>query len=196
MPRATKEQSEQTAREVRASAFALFAEHGYADVGLERVAERAGVTRGAVYHHYGSKVGLFAAVVADAQAIVASAVAEAAPDDGWPAIEAGSVAFMRAVVDPAVRRILLVDGPAVLGWAVWRELDAAAAGQQLADGLTALDDLEVDPAAATALLNGAMNEAALWIAAGGDAGEAERGLLRIIGSLRRDPDRQRARSRT
>ena len=187
MPRATKEQSELTARAVRASAFGLFAEHGYAEVGLERVAEQAGVTRGAVYHHYGSKVGLFTAVVADAQAIVARSVADAAPDDGWPALEAGSVAFMRAVVDPAVRRILLVDGPAVLGWGVWRELDAAHAGRQLAEGLGALDDLAVEPAAATALLNGAMNEAALWIAAGGDAAEAERGLLRLIASLRRDP---------
>ena len=136
MPRATKEQSEATARAVRGSAFALFAELGYADVGLERVAEQAGVTRGAVYHHYGNKVALFTAVVADAQAIVARAVAAAAPGDGWPALEAGSVAFMRAVVDPAVRRILLVDAPAVLGWALWRELDAAAAGRQLAEAWT------------------------------------------------------------
>ena len=184
MPRATKEQSERTAQAVRASAYRLFAEHGYADVGLGQVARDAGVTRGAVYHHFGSKVGLFTAVVDDAQSVVAAAVAEAAPDDGWQAIEAGSIAFMRAVVDPALRRILLVDGPAVLGWTAWRELDAAHSGRLLADGLGALDDLAVDPGAAAALLNGAMNEAALWIAAGGDAALAEQGVLRMIRSLR------------
>lgn len=185
MARATREQSEQTARAVRTSAFRLFADLGYADVGLERVAEHAGVTRGAVYHHFGSKLGLFTAVTADAQAIVAAAVECAAPGDGWDAIEAGSAAFLRAVVDPSVRRILLVDAPAVLGWTAWRDLDAAHSGRLLVDGLRALDDLVVEPAAAAALLNGAMNEAALWVAAGGDADEAERGALRIIRSLRR-----------
>ena len=187
MARATKEQSELTAQAIRSTALRLFAELGYADVGLERVAELSGVTRGAVYHHFGSKLGLFTAVVDDAQSVVAAAVAEAAPDDGWPAIEAGSIAFMRAVVDPSVRRVLLVDGPAVLGWTAWRSLDAAHSGRLLADGLGALDDLAVDPAAAAALLNGAMNEAALWIASGGDPAVAEEGLLRIVRALRRDP---------
>ena len=177
MPRATKEQSERTAQaDPRPRAYRLVRR-----ARLRRRRSRAAshetraCTRGAVYHHFGSKVGLFTAVVDDAQSVVAAAVAEAAPDDGWPAIEAGSIAFMRAVVDPAVRRILLVDGPAVLGWTAWRELDAAHSGRLLADGLGALDDLAVDPAAAAALLNGAMNEAALWIAAGGDAALAEQG---------------------
>lgn len=192
MARATKEQSELTATQIRTTARRLFADLGYADVTLERVAELAGVTRGAVYHHYGSKLGLFTAVVDDAQSVVAAAVADAAPDDGWPAIEAGSIAFMRAVVDPAVRRILLVDAPAVLGWTTWRELDAAHSGRLLTDGLGALDDLAIDPAAADALLNGAMNEAALWIAAGGDAALAEQGVLRMIRALRRGPDEQDA----
>jgi len=184
--RATKEQSELTAAVIRSTAMRLFAELGYADVGLERVAELSGVTRGAVYHHFGSKLGLFTAVVDDAQAVVARAISEAAPDDGWPAIEAGSLAYMRAVVDPAVRRILLVDAPAVLGWAAWRSSDAAHARRLLADGLGALDDLAVDPAAAAALLDGAMTEAALWIAGGGDMLMAEQGLLRLIRSLRTD----------
>ncbi|GEK22339.1 TetR family transcriptional regulator [Cellulomonas xylanilytica] len=184
MARATKEQSEVTAAQIRTTARRLFADLGYADVSLERVAELAGVTRGAVYHHFGSKLGLFTAVVDDAQAVVAAAVAEAAPDDGWTAIEAGSLAFMRAVVDPSVRRVLLVDGPAVLGWTAWRSMDEAHSGRLLVDGLGALDDLAVDPAAAAALLNGAMNEAALWIAAGGDAALAEHGVLRMIRSLR------------
>ena len=186
MARATKEQSELTAAAIRGTAMRLFAELGYADVGLERVAELSGVTRGAVYHHFGSKLGLFTAVVDDAQAVVAEAVSAAAPHDGWSAIEAGSLAYMRAVVDPTVRRILLVDGPAVLGWAAWRSSDAAHARRLLADGLGALDDLAVDPAAAAALLDGAMTEAALWIAGGGDRLMAERGLLRLIGSLRSD----------
>lgn len=184
MARATKQQSEQTERDVRATARRLFAEHGYAAVGLELVAAEAGVTRGAVYHHFGSKFGLFTAVVGDAQSSVAAAVAEAAPGDGWDALEAGCLAFLRAAVAPEVRRILLVDAPAVLGFSAWRRLDAEHSGQLLDEGLAALPDLAVDPAAAAALLNGAMNEAALWISEGGDARAAESGLVRILGALR------------
>ncbi|WP_114559997.1 TetR/AcrR family transcriptional regulator [Desertihabitans aurantiacus] len=187
MPRASREQSEQTARTVRATARRLFADLGFAAVGLEQVAAEAGVTRGAVYHHFGSKQALFTAVLADVQAAVAAQVGRAAPGDGWEAIEAGCRAFLRASLAPEVRRVMLLDGPAVLGWAEWRRLDAEHSGRLLEQGLAGLTDLAVDPAAAAALLSGAMNEAALWVAEGGDREAAESGLQRLVGSLRRRP---------
>jgi AcrR family transcriptional regulator len=100
MPRRTKAQSDATAAEVRKAARDLFATHGYAAVGLERVAVAAGVTRGAVYHHFGSKEGLFAAVLAEVHAMVGSSVAEAADQvwaasgDPWGSFEAGCRAFL------------------------------------------------------------------------------------------------------
>ena len=184
MPRATKEQSEATAAAVRQTARRLFADHGYAAIGLEQVAAEAGVTRGAVYHHFGSKKDLFVAVLTEAQASVARAVAEAAPGEDWQAIEDGCLAFMRASVAPDVRRIMLIDAPAVVGWAQWRRLDREASGRLLEEGLGAQADLLVAPAAAVALLNGAMNEGALVIAEGGDAAEVEQGLIRMVRSLR------------
>lgn len=184
MPRSSRAESEATARRVRLAAGELFAEHGYTAIGLEQVAAAAGVTRGAVYHHFGDKRSLFLAVFADAQAIIASEVASAAPGDGWPALIDGSLAFVRAAVHPRVRRIVLVDAPSILGWEQWRHVDAQNAAALLSEGLSALDDLAIDPQAAGALLNGAMNEAALWIASGGDATLIEPGLVRLINSLR------------
>jgi AcrR family transcriptional regulator len=185
VPRSSREQSAQTELRLREVARGLFAEHGFAGVSLEQVAEAAGVTRGAVYHHFDGKRGLFEAVLADAQGIIADAVAEAAPGDGWQAIADGSVAFLRAAIHPSVRRIVLVDGPAVVGWDSWRRADAQNSARLLAEGLAALEELAVDADAAGALLSGAMNEAALWIVGGGDQAAAEAALLRMIGALRR-----------
>ncbi|WP_265521175.1 TetR/AcrR family transcriptional regulator [Oerskovia flava] len=175
----------QTEKRLRGVARELFADRGFADVSIDEVAETAGVTRGAVYHHFASKRGLFEAVLADAQATIADAVARAAPGDGWEALADGSVAFLRTAVDPRIRRIVLVDGPAVVGWDTWRRADAENSVRLLAEGLAALDNLAVDAGAAGALLSGAMNEAALWIAQGGDPDLAEAALRRMIAALRR-----------
>ncbi len=185
MPRSNKEQSAQTERRVREAARKLFAERGYTRVSIEQVADAAGVTRGAVYHHFDGRRGLFMAVLADAHATIARAVRDAAPGEGWDAVTDGSVGFLRAAIDPSVRRIVLVDGPAVVGWDLWRQTDAENSARLLAEALAALDDLVVDAGAAGALLSGAMNEAALWVAEGGDLELAEAALLRMISSLRR-----------
>ncbi len=149
---------------------ALFAELGYAQTPTEEIVRRAGVTRGALYHHFGSKEGLFHAVVAAvqqdvAQRIVAEAEASASL---WAQLLAGCRAFLKASLDPAVQRILLVDAPAVLGWEEWRKLDAEHSMQTLDWVLTALAQqglIKVASIPATVhLLSGAMNEAALWIA--------------------------------
>lgn len=195
MARATKEQSEITARRIREVAAALFAERGYAAVGLAEVAASAQVTRGAVYHHYRDKQHLFEAVAAAAQQRVADAVAGAADavTDPWDGLVAGCRAFLTVSVTDTHRRILLIDAPAVMGWRTWRSQDAAGSGHHLAEAvaeLAAAGHLEVgSPEATAALLSGAMNEAVLRIAEAPDRdaalAETWPDLLRLLRGLRR-----------
>ncbi|MFD7310979.1 TetR/AcrR family transcriptional regulator [Promicromonospora sp. NPDC059942] len=167
MPRASAAAAAHTARQVLDSATDLFAERGFAAVSLDDVAHAAEVTRGAVYHHYRNKQGLFLAVAARLQAQVADAVVAAADGAGKDAREqlrAGSHAFLDAITAGPALRVLLVDAPAVVGWAEWRRLDEANSAAHLREALREVgiaDDL-LD--ALTAQLSGAMNEAALWVA--------------------------------
>jgi AcrR family transcriptional regulator len=165
-----------------AAARALFAEHGYADVGTERVAQAAGVTRGALYHQFTDKADLFAAVLeaveVDLTARLVDAVAAAATDDPLDVLVAGADAWLDACREPEVRRIALLDGPAVLGWERWRGvgmrhglgLVAALLGELVAAGAIPVQPIE--PLAH--VLFGALDEAAIYVA------------------LAEDPDRARA----
>ncbi|MBG0564346.1 TetR/AcrR family transcriptional regulator [Actinoplanes aureus] len=194
MARATKEQSEITARRIREVATGMFAERGYASVGLEEVAAAAQVTRGAVYHHYGNKQTLFEAVAAAAQQRVADAVTAAADAaaDPWDGLIAGCRAFLTVSVTDSHRRILLLDAPAVMGWSTWRSQDAAASGHHLTEAiadLAATGHLTItSPEATSALLSGAMNEAALRIAEAPDRDaaleETWSDLTRLLNGLR------------
>ncbi|MFI7075862.1 TetR family transcriptional regulator [Micromonospora sp. NPDC049903] len=175
MPRATAAAAARTAQQVLDSAIDLFAAEGFADVTLDDVARSAGVTRGAVYHHYRNKPGLFRAAVAQLQAHVAAGVVEAAGragGDPGERLRAGSHAFLDAITAPPVVRILLVDGPAVLGWEHWRLLDAEHSAAHLSEALGAVGVPDGLLDALTAQLSGAMNEAALWIARHDDASAA------------------------
>ena len=148
-----------------------FARQGYAAVGLTEIVAAAGVTKGALYHHFGSKAALFQAVVQQVQQEVADRVAAAAEAHArpWDQLVAGCEAFLAASADPDVQRIMLIDAPAVLGWHEWRAMDEAASGRLLMDVLRVLITdgtfvpQPVEPLAR--LLSGAMNEAALWLAA-------------------------------
>jgi AcrR family transcriptional regulator len=170
-----------------------FAADGYHNVVLADVAQAVGVTKGAAYHHFESKAGLFRAVVAEVQRELGERVAESADryDDPWEQLRAGCRAFLAAGRDPTVRRILLVDAPAVLGWDEWRALDEESSARHLVEALEALveagviADQPVEPL--TRLLSGAMNEAALWLArsARSEALEqTERALDLLLNGLR------------
>lgn len=156
----------------------LFGRLGYAQAATEEIVARAGVTRGALYHHFGTKEGLFRAVLEEVQRDVAGRIAAAAEaeSDPWRRLEAGCRAFLTASVDPQVWRILLVDAPAVVGWDVWREVDIAHGTRLLVEALDALAaGGRIDPPSVAALghlLSGAMNEAALWIAGAGRVDQA------------------------
>ncbi|WP_119697864.1 TetR/AcrR family transcriptional regulator [Microbacterium halotolerans] len=196
MGRATKAESDATRRRILDCAREMLAERGYPDVGLDEIAMGAGVTRGAVYHHFGNRRGVFDAVHAWAQDEVARAIVLATQgiSDPWQALKIGCRAFMDTSVREDVRRILLVDAPAVVGWGAWRDLDAQGSARLLGDALADLDDvgaLQIDSIGAChALLSGAMNEAALRAAS---LEPAERGVAEAWPTLERMLDAIRVR---
>lgn len=153
-----------------AAARNLFAARGFAETGTEEVVRAAGVTRGALYHQFADKTALFAAAFEAVAAEVRTRIEREAEASAGPvgALVAGSIAFLDAATDPAIRRIYLVDGPAVLGWAAWREIDARHGMASLSEGVAAA--LAGPPArtgdaeALTHLLSGALDALALWVA--------------------------------
>lgn len=176
MPGVRAAQRERTRLALLDRAEELFARDGYGAVGLPAVVAAAGVTKGALYHQFDGKAALFSAVLDRVQERVADRVVAAAaahPDDPWEQLLAGCRAFLAAGTDPATARIVLVDGPAVLGIAAWRERDERTSGRHLADALAALvaaGEIPDQPVAPLArLLSGAMNEAATWLAGPGRA---------------------------
>ncbi|WP_374977858.1 TetR/AcrR family transcriptional regulator [Microbacterium trichothecenolyticum] len=167
MPRTSAAVAAETARRVWEVARDRFATDGFAAASVDDIARQAGVTRGAVYHHYDGKLGLFSAVAEQLQTEIAARVVTAAEEetDAASQLRAGSHAFLDAITDDRAARILLVDAPAALGWSRWRELDAAASGRELREAVAALGTVPGDLVeAVTQQLSGAMNEAALWLA--------------------------------
>ncbi len=121
------ERSADTTRSLLTSARALFGERGYAAVSLNDVVVRAGVTKGAVYHHFRDKRSLLAAVVAELEAELADEIRTviADVDDPVDQLQVGCQVFLDGCLDPIARRIVLLDAPAVLGWQEARDIDMA-----------------------------------------------------------------------
>jgi AcrR family transcriptional regulator len=118
-----------TTAAVVAAARDLFAEHGWASTSMDQVATAAGVTKGALYHHYTDKTALLAAVYEDQERRsmehLLERSAELDPDDPLEALRVGSRAFLEECLDPTFRAIALIEAPAGLGWERWREIDLA-----------------------------------------------------------------------
>ncbi|MFI6737679.1 TetR/AcrR family transcriptional regulator [Nonomuraea sp. NPDC050451] len=187
------QQREQTRQTLLRESRRLFAERGYGAVSLSEIVSEAGVTKGALYHLFESKAELFRAVLEQVQQEVAETVARTADvhDDLWTRLTVGCQAFLTASTAPGVQRIMLVDGPAVLGWNEWRAMDEAASARHLADALTDLikeGTIAPQPVAPlTHLLSGAMNEAALWLAGSHDPADlpaTQAALARLLEALR------------
>ncbi|MDF3346763.1 TetR/AcrR family transcriptional regulator [Acinetobacter pittii] len=146
-----------------------FAEYGYADTSMDKLTAEAGLTRGALYHHFGDKRGLFAAVVDQ----IDSQMAEYAqqhleqPDDLWEGLLREGQTYIQNALNPEFQRIVLRDGPAVLGDpAHWPSQNRCLQSTRkcIEQLLTAEQIKIVDPEAAAVLLNGAAMNAALWVA--------------------------------
>jgi AcrR family transcriptional regulator len=151
------------------AARTLFARKGYAGVGTEEIVRRAGVTRGALYHQFPAKEDLFLAVYEQVEQDLTARVAGLLGEVASPlaALRAGIRVFLEACRTPEVQRIVLIDGPAVLGWERWREV-AERNGLGLMVGVVraAIDAGEIAPLAPEPLahlLMGALDEAALLV---------------------------------
>jgi AcrR family transcriptional regulator len=140
--RTQEERTESTRAALIAAARDVFARDGYADARTVEISERAQVTRGALYHHFDGKPGLFRAVhEALERDLVAAVTRRAATEtDPMAVIAAGLSAFLDHCEDPAFARIALVDAPSVLGWAELREVDSKYALGLVVTGLTAAMD--------------------------------------------------------
>ncbi|KRI60240.1 TetR family transcriptional regulator [Acinetobacter pittii] len=146
-----------------------FAEYGYADTSMDKLTAEAGLTRGALYHHFGDKRGLFAAVVDQ----IDSQMAEYAqqhleqPDDLWEGLLREGQTYIQNALNPEFQRIVLRDGPAVLGDpAHWPSQNRCLQStRKCVEQLLIAEQIKiVDPEAAAVLLNGAAMNAALWVA--------------------------------
>ena len=166
------QQAEATRGALVAAARRLFGERGYADVGTEEIVRAAGVTRGALYHHFGGKQDLLEAVYREVEEEITQRVADVALDSGTSspveAMRAGVAVFIDACAEPEVQRIVLLDAPAVLGWDRWREI-AASYGLGLIEASlsAAIEAGEIAPQPVRPLahvLMGAVDEAAMLVA--------------------------------
>lgn len=190
MPRRSNaELSEATRASLLTRAREAFAAHGYADAPLDDLVRAAGLTKGALYHHFGSKRGLFEAVLGDLVEEVGRRVdaALAAHPHSRRALLAASEAWLSAMLDAGARRIILLDAPAVLGHRAVRELDAQSAVRPLAELLASLQAdgeiaADVDAVAAAHLMAGALDEAALWI---GESEHPQRSLAAALATVER-----------
>ncbi len=146
-----------------------FAEYGYADTSMDKLTAEAGLTRGALYHHFGDKRGLFAAVVdqIDSQMAEYAQQHREQPDDLWEGLLLEGQTYIQNALNPEFQRIVLRDGPAVLGDpAHWPSQNRCLQStRECVEQLLTAERIKiVDPEAAAVLLNGAAMNAALWVA--------------------------------
>jgi AcrR family transcriptional regulator len=194
-PRTKAAQRDATIAALVGAARELFAQRGYAGVGTEEIVQAAGVTRGALYHHFRrGKEQLFQAVLVQVSAETTTRIARlaSAADDPWDELVIGIDAFLDACTTPEMQRIVLIDGPAVLGWDLWRAIDAQHGLGLLEQAVqNAIDAGRLAPQSARAVahvLLGALDEAAMVVARADDPqlARAEMGqtVRRLLEGLR------------
>jgi AcrR family transcriptional regulator len=194
-PRRTQaERREATRGALLAAARRLFAERGYEEVAAEEVVAAAGVTRGALYHHFGGKRELLDAVYEQVEGELTQRIGAVVLDSGVAspsaAMRAAVAVFLDECARPEIRQIVLHDAAAVLGWDRWREV-AAAQGLGLIEAslaaAIAAGELRPLPVKATAhVLMGALDEAAMLVGTSDDPAvreEAETALFALLDGL-------------
>jgi AcrR family transcriptional regulator len=186
------ERSETTTMALLVAARELFAEDGYAATSLDAVVAKAGVTKGALYHHFAGKRDLFAAVFAQEQVRLSGAIVAAYQrrKDPWEAFEAGATAFVEACQEPGAQRIFLLDAPSALGWETIRHLESDSLrmvelGIGRAIDAGSIEERPVEPLAH--MVFGALCETAMVVARAPDQQQAledaRAELHRLLGSL-------------
>ncbi len=180
--RTKADQSEATRRALVDAGRRLFAKRGYADTYTDELAQRAGVTRGALYHHFRRKEDLFRAVYEDVERELMEKIMDRIVHlDAWERLRVGVEAFLEFCLDPAVQRITVLDAPSVLGWDAWREIDSKygygwllRASLKAAMEAGAIEMQPVEPLAA--FIFGGLMEGAMLIARSDDPDTTRRGI--------------------
>jgi len=184
-----------TRRALVDAARTLFAERGFAATGTEDIVSAARVTRGALYHHFRDKADLFRVVMAQCAQQMAERLVEqetrraeaAAADDSWQLLRSGFQSFLDACTDADFQRIVLIEGPAVLGHETWDALVEEHGYGLLAQALTQavregrIDDLPVQPL--TRMLASLISQASLYIARSADPATARAEAGRVLDRL-------------
>lgn len=187
--RSNRQRTEATRAALMQGARALFVTKGYAETGTPEIVAAAGVTRGALYHHFADKQALFRAVVEQESAAVAAEIEQATPASLSPreALVRGGEAFLGAMAAPGRTRLLLLDGPAVLGRTTMDEIDNANGARTLREGLAAASGAgalrSLPLAALTAVLAACFDRAALDIESGGNPEDYRQVLASVIDGL-------------
>jgi AcrR family transcriptional regulator len=181
------EMMEETRAKLIQAGREAFAEKGYAASSMDDLTAAAGLTRGALYHNFGDKKGLLQAVIDQIDAEMLARMRAAAKEKGgtlWDEFLAEGIAYIEMAMEPEIQRIMLLDGPAVLGDpSQWPNQNACL--RTTTQTIQALIDERtvkpVDAEAAARLINGAALNAALWVAA---AADPESVLARAVEAFR------------
>jgi AcrR family transcriptional regulator len=187
--RSNRERTEATRTALIEAARRLFIDKGYAETATPDIVAAAGVTRGALYHHFSDKQALFRAVVEQEAAAVAAEIERASPETltATEALLSGGDAYLEAMREPGRTRLLLLDGPAVLGRAEMDAIDNRHGNRTLREGLAAaMQAREIRRAPLgplTALLAAAFDRAALAIESGADQQAFRAALHALIEGL-------------
>ncbi|MDG4720341.1 MULTISPECIES: TetR/AcrR family transcriptional regulator [Thalassospira] len=167
------EKMEETRVKLIAAGRKAFAQKGYADASMDELTASAGLTRGALYHNFGDKLGLLAAVVDEIDSAMAQQAKDAgdAAGGGWNGLMAEGRTYIELALDPEIQRIVLRDGPAFLGdpsnWPSQNrclQATIATLGELADQGAIKSVDIE----ALARMLNGVALNAALWVATSED----------------------------
>jgi len=164
------EQGKKTNANLVKIARRLFSQKGYANTSTEEIVQVAGVTRGALYHHFNGKKGLFLAAFDDAQIDIENSLIKVLnkPGDPWERFLTANYTFLKACMHPEIQQIVAIDAPAILGWHEWRRIDAIRTTRLLKNVLLDLINKGIiKPLPIEALVHfigGAANELAIWIA--------------------------------
>lgn len=181
--------SSSTKRSLLDNAEALFTAHGYAGTSLDEVVAAARVTKGALYHHFPSKLALFESVFLRIQQDTSEQIARRidAAGDPWERAQVGLAAFLEACREPHFRRICMQEGPVALGHERWADAERAASlglVKTTVDGLLAdLGGGEQLADALAAIFYGAIRSASEYVADAGDAEEAAEQVQAAISAI-------------
>ena len=189
--RSNRDRTAATRRALMDAARTLFADKGYADTGTPEIVAKAAVTRGALYHHFADKAHLLGAIIEAEATAVAGAIdaATATIPDPLDALAVGASVYFEQMSEPGRARLLLVEGPVVLGASRTGAIDRETGGRSMLQGLQMAADagclVDAPLPALADLLSAAFDRAALAIADGAAPAPYHQAIRTLLESLRR-----------